>query len=50
MITFTESGYTLRQIKGTNIVYITTPDQDVKKVIGKLTKDNCTQLILSIGR
>jgi hypothetical protein len=49
MITFCESGYTLRQIKGTNIVYITTPKREVKKLIGKLTKDKVRHFIINSG-
>ena len=50
MITFYESGYVLRQIVNTNIVYVTLPSKEVKKVIGKLTKDKVKHFILNMSK
>ena len=51
MICVVESGYTLRQVNGHRVTYVTFPDGDVRKVIGpKLTKQTAPAIILAAGK
>jgi hypothetical protein len=51
MICLHESGYTLRQYSGRDVVYVTMPEGRVVKVIGhKLTRATAPSIILSIRK
>jgi hypothetical protein len=51
MIVLYESGYTLRQIPGRKVVYITVPKGWTEIVYcEKLTKENAKACILAIGK
>ena len=52
MICFHLPGYTLRQIEGQNVTYVTMPisGQVVKVASGELTKDACAGIIFSLGK
>ena len=50
MICFYLSGYTLRQIEGQNVTYVTTPSGHTVKVIsGELKNQNVPAIILALG-
>jgi len=46
------AGYTLRQVEGQNVTYVTMPmsGQVVKVASGELTKDACAGIIFSLGK
>lgn len=51
MIKLTASGYTLRQVKGERVTYVTFPDHRVRQVIGpELTEATKTRIIIAAGR
>lgn len=51
MITKYIAGYTLRQIEGHPIVYVTMPDKKVQKVLNiVLTDETAKAIILELGR
>jgi hypothetical protein len=52
MICLQESGYTLRQIPGQAVTYVTMPisGQVVKVASGPLTKDAAKKIIISLGK
>jgi hypothetical protein len=51
MITKHIAGYTLRQLEGHPVIYVTRPDKKVRKVLNcVLTDDSAQSIVFELGR